>query len=1649
MQPFDVTRVTERGGTMIDDYLRNDPGPYSYVGVMDDDGNKSGDLRWYVNWVKGETAEIEWMSPAEYLRRCDREDRRNTARTLEIAEAMEAGEVFGMPWYSEDGDKTHYLGSSQEGAHRAAAAEMLGVETIPVVVIRDFPKGAHLSHVLSWKTDNETSWCPMRGGLAYELYDGPHSDKCVFAGYVTGSGNRWRAMALSESNDVLLDETYASLDDAKVYVEALAPQNEKTGYATPNALTKGIVDMNNLSKRNDGSSKVADATVGGGMSIPAKVEAMSYDGTLIDYELHVHWTIDTFGGGSNVTEVCVEDIAYELADELINDASGDDVADLVRDVAADNDIIIDDSADAAIAELTMAVERDIAKAHRDDVPGRISSRKAASFDPLDIPEYPEFIDGPESQSRNSWLISYCYECDKFLSIYSVGMPEIWCVCVSDEWNGNGLGGTASGFATEDDAFMALADYLDTGNLHGPERVAKIAEIDCVQKAKDLMDGASIEDKVSFFNDLCYVCGEEEMGVEVMSHDEFFEDVISEEDEEDAKKMFELGTNDATGGSPARDDAPWYTCNMYGGSDYAYVVSYDDPTKYMEDTLSDFDIDEDLLAEAAEPTFGNIEIASVEDVQIVKDIEDANGSSQYTFRRMSDGVWRDDANVFAVIDAIGSGYSWTVIDEAGDKVLGEGKADTLGEATDACVEVVGSMTITAEVDVWDGLPKWDDFELNGNGVYEAFASNAIFAIEQVEDRLYDGEPVWAWYAEDYNSNWGESGDYGPLGMKAKTPEDAYRFMVDALAEVLEYEQNSYTLHYKHDDVAYEAARKRASSDAYITITTDGSGTLVAELGCDDYSYDGFVGKLMVTLGEIPDGLGYGDVIDLTQDMLEEYGIDLSAPSEDIGYAVLDMLDSYEPGHFSSVKDSVRIVAGELSFDDEHDEGDMQIWVSNWVDDKYQYSIAVDWNGAELEYELCREDDGTFLGDYPFEEGSGDSQEAAWNAAVNAAEIDLLERRNGIKLPRDYWGNPITGAKTAEDVNKFTYMMLDRLKQDCEYYLGYGERYDGALWAGSVDGQIAKMHELWDELPDDGKPEWLTLNDIDDYERRMKDDSVTAAQEAPEVSEADRMPQADAERYGFADAYDMSGKIGVPWKVFVVFDQDAQGWAWVVDYGDGPEEKGGDDFDTAQEACDDYVENYLPEYEGDVMAATKFGNVTLTFHDALDGTQQVAFLGNYDYQLMMQRNDVIGGYDCYVYDMDPDADDRPLATNHCPISGMAESWLEGEAQKLVNMGLVTAARTAKSKGDFAYTPTDNESDWKLDISDKDHAAMAKAALGKGYRGNKVKIPEADRQAVIDKVNAACEKFGIEPYKGASRKVGSSEMEWNDAYDVYLGMTPDDHQVRVCQDDDGTWFVSVEAADMPNVISEPLFMEDELSLDDALGIAAQFVDGERVASIREAFVPGGDALRIGKTLWLAYAPYNYDDIDSEVLVGITYQSLLDGGYGMDFWWDDGNAEDGGTLTACATIERYDVITHQIWDAGELETVVTDELSAACSAIMLGIEAILAYRKGEAPRFASTAGSESGSFALDPRVPDDVDSQKNNQTCPLCGSDSFDGERCSTCGYEVAPDGFDDIDIDDDDVEDDDAEEQGDEEKKTKEHDAEEVEDDGESEDTEEDDE
>jgi hypothetical protein len=68
--------------------------------------------------------------------------------------------------------------------------------------------------------------------------------------------------------------------------------------------------------------------------------------------------------------------------------------------------------------------------------------------------------------------------------------------------------------------------------------------------------------------------------------------------------------------------------------------------------------------------------------------------------------------------------------------------------------------------------------------------------------------------------------------------------------------------------------------------------------------------------------------------------------------------------------------------------------------------------------------------------------------------------------------------------FTYQMLSRLQSDCDYFLGAGNGHEPHLHQGSVSAQIAEMKRLWNTLPENAKPDWLSMKSILDYEDKMK-------------------------------------------------------------------------------------------------------------------------------------------------------------------------------------------------------------------------------------------------------------------------------------------------------------------------------------------------------------------------------------------------------------------------------------------------------------------------------------------------------------------------------------------------------------------------------------
>lgn len=78
-------------------------------------------------------------------------------------------------------------------------------------------------------------------------------------------------------------------------------------------------------------------------------------------------------------------------------------------------------------------------------------------------------------------------------------------------------------------------------------------------------------------------------------------------------------------------------------------------------------------------------------------------------------------------------------------------------------------------------------------------------------------------------------------------------------------------------------------------------------------------------------------------------------------------------------------------------------------------------------------------------------------------------------------------------RYRYMLLDRLRTDCEYYLGNGNRNPKNLWAGSEVEQINAMKLLWHLFSKEDKPDWLTFDDILEYQKKMCTDDRNDLQE----------------------------------------------------------------------------------------------------------------------------------------------------------------------------------------------------------------------------------------------------------------------------------------------------------------------------------------------------------------------------------------------------------------------------------------------------------------------------------------------------------------------------------------------------------------------------
>ena len=151
----------------------------------------------------------------------------------------------------------------------------------------------------------------------------------------------------------------------------------------------------------------------------------------------------------------------------------------------------------------------------------------------------------------------------------------------------------------------------------------------------------------------------------------------------------------------------------------------------------------------------------------------------------------------------------------------------------------------------------------------------------------------------------------------------------------------------------------------------------------------------------------------------------------------------------------------------------------------------------------------------------------------------------------------------------YALLDRLRADCDYFLGAGGRSEKHLWAGNVHAQIKKMRELYDALPE--KPEWLTTEAIDRYAAQMAAPYQVAAYHHIENGFDDKLDYQTLEEAEAAAQGYVAGTMesdGFAYDGAAVYDAETRQCLRV--YGDYPDEKAQEqaaafalEHDTAQQ------------------------------------------------------------------------------------------------------------------------------------------------------------------------------------------------------------------------------------------------------------------------------------------------------------------------------------------------------------------------------------------------------------------------------------------------------------------------------------------------------
>ena len=109
-------------------------------------------------------------------------------------------------------------------------------------------------------------------------------------------------------------------------------------------------------------------------------------------------------------------------------------------------------------------------------------------------------------------------------------------------------------------------------------------------------------------------------------------------------------------------------------------------------------------------------------------------------------------------------------------------------------------------------------------------------------------------------------------------------------------------------------------------------------------------------------------------------------------------------------------------------------------------------------------------------------------------DDMDGEPSFPLKREYEIiNPVTGREKQMKQCQFEYMMLSRLISDCRGFFGRGSDEDSwdcryhnehFISGQNIKSLVFEAKKLWNQIPEDLNPEWVTWEEIENFEKQAE-------------------------------------------------------------------------------------------------------------------------------------------------------------------------------------------------------------------------------------------------------------------------------------------------------------------------------------------------------------------------------------------------------------------------------------------------------------------------------------------------------------------------------------------------------------------------------------